>query len=186
MTLSARLTIVSFAAATLRFVSTRTARGADPSDTAAVLKNLHDANQMEIVAGKLAQDKAQSKEVKRFGKTLVTDHASADQKILKLAKDEKIDLPANPMTSGEDMKKLQLATGSEFDRIFVNEMLAGHQKVIADVKAARDGTGDGKLKQLLSATLPVLEKHRQTAQKLVDDLGPSASAAGTNAMPRRE
>jgi len=185
MTLRTRFTLVPFAAATL-LVSTGPARAADPSDTATVLQKLHDANQMEIVAGKLAQDKAQSKDVQKFGKTLVSDHTAADKKVQKLAKDENVELPANPMKSGEDMKKLQLAVGTDFDRTFASEMLAGHQKVIADVKAALDGTSADKLKKLLTSTMPVLEKHRQTAQKLVDQLGPSASASGTNAGPHRE
>jgi len=175
--------LIPLAAAAL--LSTRAARSADPPDTATVLKNLHDANQMEIVGGKLATDKGQSKEVRSFGKTLVSDHTAADRKVLKLAKDEKIDLPSNPMTSGEEMKRLQLATGSEFDRTFASEMLDGHQKVIADVKVARDGTDDAKLKSLLAAMLPILEKHQQTAQKLVDQLSPAASAAA-NAAPHRD
>jgi putative membrane protein len=184
MTPRTRATLVSLAAATL-FVSARPARAAQPTDTATVLKNLHDANQMEIVAGKLAEDKGQSRDVKKFGKALVSDHSSADRKVLKLAKDEDIDLPSNPMTSGEDMKRLELAMGTDFDRTFASEMLAGHQKVIADVKAALADTTDAKLKSLLTATLPVLEKHRQAAQTLLGQLGPSASAAGMTATPHR-
>ena len=59
------------------------------AQTAEVLSKLHHSNQMEVAAGKLAQEKGQSKDVKAFGKTLVTDHSAADKKVMALAKEEK-------------------------------------------------------------------------------------------------
>jgi putative membrane protein len=114
---------------------------------------------------------------------LVTDHTASDKKVMKLAKDEKIDLPgAAPMPS-DKMDKLKSMAGAEFDKAFASDMLEDHQKDIGEAKEARDGTSDTKLKALLASTLPVLEKHRDTAQKLVDRLGPSASATGANVTP---
>jgi putative membrane protein len=138
---------------------------------------------MEIAAGKLAQEKGQSKDVKSFGKMLVTDHSAADKKVMQLAKDEKIDLPAAESMPSEKMDTLKSAAGADFDKTFASDMLDDHKKDIAEVKEARDGTSDKKLKSLLNTTLPVLEKHRDTAQKLVDKLGPSASDTGANITP---
>jgi putative membrane protein len=162
------------------------AQGADreaSAQTAEVLGKLHHSNQMEIAAGKLAQEKGQAKDVKSFGKTLVTDHSAADKKVLALAKEEKIDLPADVAMPHEKMDKMKAASGAEFDRVFASHMLEDHKKDVADAKAARDTTTDAKLKALLTSTIPVLEKHRETAQKLVDKLGPSASADGTKGPP---
>ena len=156
------------------------------AQTEEVLLKLHHSNQMEIAAGKLAQEKGQSKDVKSFGKTLVSDHTAADKKVMSLAKGEKIDLPTSePMPADDKMDKLKSASGADFDRMFAADMLDDHKRDIADAKAARDNTSDTKLKGLLSSTLPVLEKHRDLAQKLTDKLGPSASAAGTNALDGR-
>jgi putative membrane protein len=119
-----------------------------------------------------AQEKGQSKDVKSFGKTLVNDHTAADKKVMALAKQEKIELPASPPMEDDKMKS---ASGADFDKAFAADMLEDHKKAIADVKEARDSTQDAKLKALLVATLPVLEKHRDTAQKLTDRVGPSAS-----------
>jgi putative membrane protein len=163
------------------------ARGADKAaasmQTAEVLTKLHHANQMEVAAGKLAQEKGQSKDVKAFGKTLVTDHSASDKKVMALAKEQKIDLAADVPMPPEMMDKLKAASGAEFDKVFATQMLDDHKKDIADAKAARDSTTDAKLKTLLTTTIPVLEKHRDTAQKLVDKLGPSASAGGERAVP---
>jgi putative membrane protein len=160
-----------------------TAQGAEggPS-TEEVLMKLHHSNQMEVAAGKLAQQNGQSKDVKVYGKTLVTDHSAADKKVMALAKEESITLPTSAPMSDDKMEKMKGA-GSDFDKMFAADMLEDHKKDIAEVKAARDATKDAKLRALLAATLPVLEKHRDIAQKLTDKLGPSASAGGSNAMP---
>jgi putative membrane protein len=161
------------------------ARAADnpaAAQTAEVLGKLHHSNQMEVAAGKVAQEKGQAKDVKAFGKTLVTDHAAADKKVMALAKEEKIELPAD-MPMPADMDKMKSMSGAEFDKAFAAHMLEDHKKDIAEAKAARDSTTDAKLKTLLTATIPVLEKHRDTAQKLTEKLGPSASADGAKVAP---
>jgi putative membrane protein len=168
------------------FARTGTARGADegpPAQTEEVLMKLHHSNQMEIAAGKLAQEKGQSKDVKSFGKTLVTDHSAADKKVMALAKQEKLELPTSQPMGDDKMDKMKSASGADFDKMFAADMLDDHKKDIADVKSARDNTKDAKLKALLSSTLPVLEKHRDIAQKLTDKLGASASAADINVTP---
>lgn len=151
---------------------------AAPTDPAAVLGKLHHANQMEIQMGKMAQEKGQAKEVKAFGKTLVTDHTAMDKKVMSLAKQQKIDLPASmPPMNDPNMTKLQNATGAEFDRAFAQQMVQEHQRDVDEAKAAQARTTDPKLKTLLGSAIPVLEKHRDTAQKLVGTVGASASAA---------
>jgi putative membrane protein len=152
------------------------------AQTAEVLSKLHHANQMEVAAGKLAQEKGQSKDVKSYGKTLVTDHSAADKKVMALAKEQKIDLPAD-MPMPDKMDKLKGASGADFDKMFASDMLEDHKKDIAEAKAARDTTTDPKLKALLTSTIPVLEKHQQIAQKLVDKLGGSASAGAASIPP---
>jgi putative membrane protein len=151
---------------------------AGSADTAAVLGKLHHSNQMEIEMGKLAQKNAESKDVKAFGKTLVQDHTAADKKVTALAKQQKVDLAAAApaMKPDEKMDKLKTQKGADFDKAFAAAMLEDHQKDVSEASSARDTTSDPKLKTLLTETVPVLEKHRDTAQKLVTQLGGHASA----------
>jgi putative membrane protein len=181
-------TLLGFGLGLAVLVPAGRAQAADPgasSDASAqteqVLMKLHHSNQMEVAAGKLAQEKGQSKDIKSFGKTLVTDHSAADKKVMALAKEEKITLPAAAPMPEDKMNKMKAASGADFDKMFAAEMLEDHKKDIADAKTARDSTQDAKLKALLASTIPVLEKHRDIAQRLTDKLGPSASAAGSNA-----
>jgi len=184
MKLTSCATVVSIGIFTL--LGAGTAQGADKQATAQtseVLGKLHHSNQMEVAAGKLAEEKGQSKDIKAYGKTLVTDHTAADKKVMALAKEEKIDLPAEaPMPAGK-MDKMKAASGADFDKMFASDMLEDHKKDVAEAKAARESTSDAKLKALLGSTIPVLEKHREIAQKLVDKLGASASAGGDKVPP---
>lgn len=159
---------VTMLAAAVMLLANGQALSADPEakapSTAEVLGKLHHSNLKEIKMGEMARDHGRSKEVQDFGKTLIKDHTEADRKVEKLAKEERIDLTANtPAASSMDMPM-----GAGFDAAFAKEMLADHQKDIAQVEQARDATKDSKLKALLTDILPVLKKHESIAQRLVD------------------
>jgi putative membrane protein len=143
------------------------ARAADAPQTADVLGKLHRSNLKEIAMGKLARARGASKETKAYGKTLVDDHAAADKKVGKLAKDEGIDLATTTPAAEHEM---DLGKGAAFDAAFAREMLDDHERDLADAKAARDGTSDPKLKALLDDMIPVLEKHRDTAKRLTEQV----------------
>jgi putative membrane protein len=139
----------------------------DPGD---VLSKLHESNQKEIQAGKVAQEKGQSKGVKDFGKMLVNDHTALDKKVTTLAKQMKIELPATPPRDSA-LEDVQKKSGADFDRAFAQAMLDDHKKDVDMARDAMDNTKDAKLKKLLAATVPKLEMHRDMAQKLVDTTG---------------
>lgn len=134
--------------------------------TADVLGELHRTNQHEIEMGKEAEKNGNTKAVKDFGKTLVKDHTEADKKTMALAKKEKIDIAANTPPMKNEMATIP--AGPEFDNKFAQAMVEGHKKAIADVTQARDTTDNAQLKKLLTELLPTLQKHEDTAQKIVD------------------
>jgi len=144
-----------------------TANAADPPDTATVLGKVHQSNQKEIAAGKLAQKSGTSRQVKDYGKMLEKDHSAADKKVTAMAKQEKIDL-ASAMPGGGSDDMSNMASDPMFDTKFARAMVDDHKKDIAEVTQARDATADPKLKKLLTELLPTLQKHEETAQKIVD------------------
>ena len=74
------------------------------------------------------------------------------------------------------MAKLRTLKGMAFDRAFAARA--------DEAKAARDRTSDVALKALLLSMIPVLEQHREIAQRLVDTLGTAPNAASAN-MPAK-
>lgn len=151
------------AAAVIPFLAiARGARAADPPSTSEVLEKLHGANQTEIAMGKAAEKEGKSKAVKDLGKMLVKDHSAADKKTEALAKEEKISLPKPEPAMAPP------PSGPTFDEQFARMMVDAHKKDIAALTDARDRTTDEKLKKLLTELLPTLQKHEDTAQKILD------------------
>lgn len=127
--------------------------------TADMLAKLHAVNQRETEAGKLAQEKGTSAEMKAYGKMLVVDHTEAERKVAALARRERVDLA---VTGTPDLP--EIPPGPDFDRKLARQTLIDHQQAIAQVTAARDQTDDPDLRALLTDLLPVLERHEQAAK----------------------
>jgi len=169
-----RLTLVSLGVVSMLFAGI--ARAAGP-DTATVLRNLHEANQMQMAAGQIAKVQGQTVEVQTFGATLVEDHMATEKKVVALAAEENIDLRSSVPAPSDRMRQLTSVKGAAFDELFAAEMLLDSQKILAEAKTARDKTSDDRLKFLLEVTMPVLDAHHQRARALVDTFGPSAIGA---------
>ena len=86
---------------------------------------------MEVQLGKTAQDKAVKPQVKEFGRHMQTDHSKANDELKKLAAKKGIKLPTalegKPKANFDKLAKLK---GDEFDRDYINDMVADHKQVI--------------------------------------------------------
>lgn len=156
-----------------------------PADEARVVAKLHLVNQVEIAAGRLAKQKAQSQGVKSYGARLERDHQAADQKILSYAKKRGIDVNAQAPAVESDpdhekmaatMERLTTLNVAEFDSEFLKAMEEGHRKTIEFVSSAQASIIDPQLKTLLANMLPTLEKHHQIATNLMDRTARTSAA----------
>ncbi len=87
-----------------------------------MMKQLAEANLAEISAGKLAQDKAQSEEVKSFAKKMVDDHTKALDDLKQLAQAKGVTLPTEPDKQHMAMeKKLQALSSDKFDKQYLQQ-----------------------------------------------------------------
>jgi putative membrane protein len=163
-------------------------KAAGESADAQIVAKLHHVNQMEITAGKLAQEQGQAKQVRDFGARLMRDHQAADKKLMSYA--DKAGLDANampPAGSNEDAKMEQkmdhvrTLSGAAFDREFASLMEEGHQKTIEAVESAQQTVSDPKLKAMLGQLLPTLQKHHHLAAALASTTGNAAIQQDTGA-----
>ena len=98
---------------------------------------------------------------------LTEDHAVAKQKALPVAQAHGVpDSSAMAPEAQAEARKLKGMHGQAFDREFARYMVKDHKKDIADFeKEARSDDHDSRA--LAEQTLPVLRRHLQTAQSLV-------------------
>jgi len=130
----------------------------------------------EVKFGELAQQKASSPAVKKFGERMVNDHSKANSQLKQVASKDDITLP-----SGLDAKdqatydKLSKLSGTAFDRAYMKDMVADHEKDVSDFKREASTGKNSDVKNFASQTLPTLQEHltvaRQTEQQVMANNG---------------
>jgi putative membrane protein len=136
------------------------------------------ANQVDIDAGRLAQKGASAREVRDFGKQMVTDHTAVNKQATALVRKLKVTPEANSTSSslkqgGDDnMSKLKKLKGKEFDRAYVDNEVTYHQAVIDAVdKTLLPSAKNAELKTLIEKVRPALVQHLEHAKSLQAKLG---------------
>ena len=119
---AAALTVATFA------VQAQAAGPTDPQIAAIVVT----ANQVDIDAGRLAEARAASPEVKAFGRMMVTDHSGVNAAAVALVTRLHVTPEDNPTAEslrkgGQDnVAQLQALQGAAFDKAYIDHEVAYH------------------------------------------------------------
>jgi putative membrane protein len=125
----------------------------------------------ETKVGELVQQKSENADVKSFGQMLVTDHGQHLTEVSNLAKSMNVQVPTQPDRKQREVyDKLSKLSGKAFDQQFVADMVEDHKKDIAEYKKEA-ASGDAEVAALAKKTLPVLQKHLETAEALEKEVG---------------
>jgi putative membrane protein len=121
----------------------------------------------EVELGKLAAEKAQNAEVKRFGAMMAADHGRANAEMSGLAAKKEMPMPTTVSAAHQaTAAQLRGLSGAEFDRAYVNAMVAAHEKDVAMFREQSATNADPDVKAFAARTLPVLEKHLEAVKAL--------------------
>jgi putative membrane protein len=123
-------------------------------------------NLAETEMGRLAQQKAGSDGVRSFGQMLEQDHSHANEQATSAASSLNVTVPTQPNREQKAAyERISKLSGNRFDREFVKHMVTDHRKDIREYqREAR--RSDGQVSEYAQTTLPVLQKHLETAQSL--------------------
>ncbi|MEJ7601283.1 MAG: DUF4142 domain-containing protein [Kofleriaceae bacterium] len=139
--------------------------------------HVHHINQMEIEMGTSAKKVATAK-VKKYGAMLVTDHTKSDKDLTALAKKKGVaKLPDAPVPATDAEKKehedtmakmatLKTLKGAEFDKMYLQMMVEGHDKELAKNDTLLASATDADVKALLGKRKTTLQKHADGARAL--------------------
>ncbi len=136
-------------------------------ETTEFLTKAANGGMAEVDAGKLADTKALSADVKRFAMMMVMDHTKANAEVKALAAARNVTLPA--MVS-DDKKKtaddLAAKSGSAFDKAYMDQMIKDHKETINLFEKGADDSKDAEVKTFINNTLPKLKMHLDSAQMI--------------------
>ncbi len=121
----------------------------------------------EMQTGKIAQARAENREVKNFGKLMADDHGKGYQDVVQLAKAKGISLPGEPDAAHwRQVDKLKTLSGAEFDRQYMAAMVKDHEKDVKAFQKMSRGAKDPDVKTFAAKTLPTLQGHLAMARDL--------------------
>jgi putative membrane protein len=140
------------------------------------------ANQVDIDAGRLAEGRSRSKEVREFARLMVTDHTGVNQAATDLAKKLNLTPEDNPTAQGlrkggdENLSRLRGLSGGAFDKAYVDHEVAYHEAVLDAVdKTLTPSAKNADLKALLVKVRPAFVHHLEHAKQLQARLGKSGA-----------
>jgi putative membrane protein len=152
------------------------------------LLKAHQGNLAEIAAGRLAQSKSPSQQVRDIGAMLVTDHTRLDAAGGQVAAMVGMKLPQTPNADQQAMQaKLENASPADFDRMFITTQLAGHAEVLKLAMAEQQTGTNPSVRQAAASAAPVVQKHIDALSAAARDLNVPISintgSAGLAATP---
>jgi putative membrane protein len=126
----------------------------------------------EVEMGRMAQQHGQSAAVKRLGQMMVTDHTSANTRLLAVAQKHAVKVNTKAPAAAN------MPSGGNFDQQWLSEMLPAHQRAISLFQTEAKQGSNTEITGFATTTLPTLEKHLRELQAAQ---GKSGSKTESNA-----
>jgi putative membrane protein len=122
---------------------------------------------MEVDLGTIAQSNAANERVKAFASMMVNDHGQANNELRQFAQGRNVMLNDSLDKKMQDhMTSMQKMTGKAFDKHYMGMMVDDHVKDVKEFEKASASAKDPDLRAWAAKTLPVLQKHLDSAKAI--------------------
>jgi putative membrane protein len=126
---------------------------------------------LEVELGRLATEKSSNDRVKEFGQRMVNDHSKANSELKLSAGAQGVELPARiDAKQKASIDRLSKLSGAAFDKAYIRDMVADHEKDVAEFEKAAAHPGDSPIKNFAGKTLPTLRQHLKMAREVDREL----------------
>jgi len=135
-------------------------------------------NMAEVNLGKLAAEKSQNDDVKKFGQMMVDDHSKAEQDLEGVASKNNWTLPKDVSAQQKaEQRRLEKLSGAAFDRAYVQMMVKDHTTDVAEFKnEAASTSANPDLKDFATRTYPTLDNHLTRIKAIHDAMAKSGTS----------
>lgn len=133
-----------------------------------MLQDLAQGNMAGVDAGKMALEKSQNAEVKKFAQQMVDDHGKALGEVQALAQAKNVTLPDGPGAMAKTKATaLKALSGNLFDKEYAKRAGVGdHESTVKLLQKIQKDGKDSDLKALAGKMLPTVEHHLEMAKRL--------------------
>jgi putative membrane protein len=119
------------------------------------MKKAAKGGMMEVAMGQMAEQKAQSEDVKSFGKRMVADHSKANDELKSIASKKGVQLPSKEHTG----KWIS-------DKAYMDTMVTDHEKDLAEFQEEANSGSDPDLKKFADDTAKTVQEHLDLAKEI--------------------
>jgi len=137
------------------------------------------SNVMEIRLGQMAQQKASNAAVKQFGQQMVTDHSNLENQLAALVSKNGTFQPSMGKENEAEVSRLEKLSGTQFDQQYMTSMIQHHQQDIATLQSANGTARSAEARQMVAATLPVVQQHLTMATQVGAQVGANGGVVAT-------
>lgn len=138
-----------------------------PMTTESFVTNAAISDMYEVQAGRIAQQKARSADVKAFGQMMATDHTAMMNQMKPLA------TAANqtPPTGLDERRKgmidnLNAASAADFDRVYLSQQEAAHSEALDLMRGYAERGDNAGLKDMAGKAVPKIQQHLDRVKQL--------------------
>jgi putative membrane protein len=118
------------------------------------MKKAAKGGMMEVAMGKMAEQNAQSDDVKSFGKRMIADHSKANDELKSIASKKGVQLPTKEH-SGKWTS----------DKAYMDMMVKDHEKDLAEFKEEASSGSDPDVKKFANDTAKMVQEHLDLAKE---------------------
>lgn len=139
----------------------------DPAD---FYESAASANQFEIEASKVAQERSKDADIKAFADMMVKDHTEATQKLTNLATGKNVELPTQLLKRHQMMLDglKEKDAGPAFDEDYRMKMVLSHKEAVSLFDQSAKESPDPDIRKFALSMIAKLKMHGGHAQKMED------------------
>ena len=123
-----------------------------------------DFGEKEVGLAQVAAERASRPELKEFAQMLERDHRQATDDLRRIASNSTVRSARSEQLKVE-RDRLSKLSGAEFDREFLDEIIADHQDAARDLEAVVKDE-NAQVREWASRHLPVVKRHLERAREL--------------------
>lgn len=153
-------------------MTTAAAEASEPMSDGEILHVLHVINQGEIKQAGLALEKSDDPQVLETARMIIKDHTASNERIAAVAEATGTSLEESPLSRGVQAQASKIQdgladlSGPEFDRAYLQQQVELHEVALETVRShLLPNATEPQVRQLLTASEPRLEQHRQQAEE---------------------
>jgi len=158
-----------------------------PTSADSFAKTVATSDMFELESSKLATQKAQSAELKKFAQKMSTEHQKTSSELKSMVQGGKVKNVQLPQQlddeHGQKLKQLQSASGGDFDRLYHEMQVDAHKKAVSLFESYARNGDNNDLKSWADKTLPHLKEHLQMAEGIKVD---SRATQGQSPNPAKK